>query len=243
MGDIPVCSQPVGDFANTSSRPTNIEGQGLDSVLYDGDQGRNISPGSVQYGSQSSYQTMQPYSPQVSSTSRQETFNMNTMANTLLDNQYQVYRSPAQAFTPPSHPLQYQMQNHGFGGPPNLSQQMHNIPYNMQYPVQYQGMYMPHHGQIISSIAPGAGTGNQYFHGQSFMGQSQQHTGLYLVQPGHYTGQTQIYSSKTPASQQPAKGAFMGNNRPSVGMQGNEYLGTPPTHTSTARSGSIGWPS
>lgn len=235
MGDIPAGSQPLGSFSSPSSDPKNNERQSSDQTLNDGVNTRNSSHGSAQYRTtQSGYQNMQVYSPQTASPSRQEAFDMGTMGQGLPELSYQAYRSPTQSFAGQSPPLQYQMQQQHFGGHANMNQQ---VPYNMQYHAQYQGMYAPGPNQVVSSIGPGVGMGNQYYHGQTFVGQPQRPAAPYLMQPTQYRGQNQVFPGGAPLPS--TKGAFAGDNRYATGPQGSDYLGETQPNIS-ARSGSIG---
>jgi hypothetical protein len=239
MGDIPSESQPLGDAKRAASIAGNYGGRPLKSAFYGVGDAQNITHGTVDYQSMPmSYPNMYPYPVQV----QQETFNMNTLGLALPD-QYQVYTSPPQRLHGGSSLLPHQHQmNHHFGNPANLSQEMQNPPYNMQYQTQYQGIYSPGHNQAILGNAPGANISNSYFQGQQFMAQPHQQTPTYLVQAAQYRGHSQTYTSHKLLNQPSVKGAYPGENGHQIGViepTRSDYAGTTQPQVSEIPPGSI----
>jgi hypothetical protein len=240
MGDTPGGAQAGGDYSGPSSGTSNkAQTSTPDLASYDDGETRDTSSGTAQYRSiQGSYPTFSSYSPHTVSPGRQDAFNMSAMGSTLPDGAYQSYGSPQRFAAGTSPPLHYPMQSRQFGGPPNLSLQAQNVPYNMQYQSQYSGMYATNQSPAVSNLGPGINMSSQYYPGQAFVAPAPQQPGVpYFIQPNQYGAQSQMYSPGAMMGQTSSK-TFMA---PSAANRGNDYgAGAVQAGVASGRSGSIG---
>jgi len=238
MGDTPTGQQPLGHGARPDSA-----GPSSPSPFDEGDGRKGFQGGLQMHGSQGNYPNLQSFSAQQhSSQARQEHFNMASLGTALSDMSYMNYSNVSpQGYPsgPSSSPHVYQMQNiPQLGGPPPMSPPATNLPYNVQYQAQYPGMYAPNHSQSTTSSQSGLDAGNQFYQGQTFMGQHP--VSPYFIQQGQYAPQAQIYSGSPSSGQYGSRGAFIGESRPLPQQRVGEYQGGSSSAVVQGKSSSVG---
>jgi hypothetical protein len=169
---------------------------------------------------------------------------MTSLGTVLPDISYQNYNNlPGHRYysAPPHSPLLYQMQNiPQFTGSSAMSPSNTNLPYNIQYQNQYPSIYAT--GQTPSSpdFQSGMNATSQFYQCQGFIGQHQQPSSNFFVQPGQYTPRGQMYIGNTAAGQLGTRGSFTGDNRLVVQQRENDYVAGGYSGGSAVRPGSIG---
>lgn len=183
---------------------------------------------------------------QFSSNTRAGSFAMNSLTTTLPDLSYQNYNQlQTQRFVsaPSSSGLVYQMPNVQQFPSAQALGPSGNTQYNMPYQGQFQGHFSGLYAQGHSPTPPhlhhtGSATSNQFYLNQGFMGQQQQQSSPYLMQPGQYSPQGQMYPPVPSPGQYGARNSFSEDTRFQI-QRPNESLGLNYSGGGTGRSSSI----
>ncbi|KAH6675547.1 YT521-B-like domain-containing protein [Halenospora varia] len=244
MGDTLAGAKPVSDFpgglqgSKQSALQISTTGNTSEFDVSISSQGRSqddISP--------SHYSHMQHYplqQQQNDSQQRPDAFNLGGMAGALPDASFQNFGTVPQQRHPAAYStsgLVYHMPNIAqYGNSQAMNQPMGNVPYNVPYQAQLQGMYATNHMPSPQNTQAGTPV-NQFFQGQGYM--PQQNQSQYFMQPGQYQQQSQMYSRNSPASPYGTRGGYMGESRLPIQHSRGEYLAAVPSVSPAGRSSSI----
>lgn len=228
MGDMSGTS-PSGDYNNAQGPRPSATQNSATNQYNENDITRGRSGGAHSGGQQQFSQ------------GQSDPFGLAALANSLPDATYQNYNNAsAQRYSsgPSGSPMMYQYQNvPQFAGQQNMGQHFQSMPYG--YQPQYQGMYAPGQAQQSHGSQSTSNNASQFYQGQGFMGQSQQMSPPFIVQPGQYGLQGQLFPVSSSGTYG-GRGTYMGDMRQPGQMRGNEFLGGPPGGVTPGRSSSIG---